>query len=59
MKKTVCHLLLCAGSLLAASSVLAHHSFSAEYDNERPITLSGKVTEMKWSNPHGWIYMDR
>ena len=58
MKKTVCHLLLCAGSLLAASGVLAHHSFSAEYDNERPITLSGKVTEMKWSNPHGWIYMD-
>ena len=58
MKETVCHLLLCAGSLLAASGVLAHHSFSAEYDNERPITLSGKVTEMKWSNPHGWIYMD-
>lgn len=41
-----------------AKSALAHHSFSAEYDNEKPITLSGKVTEMKWSNPHGWIYLD-
>ncbi|HTR01009.1 MAG TPA: DUF6152 family protein [Candidatus Acidoferrum sp.] len=36
----------------------AHHSFSAEYDNDKPITLTGKVTEMKWSNPHGWIYID-
>jgi hypothetical protein len=44
--------------LLAAEYAQAHHSFSAEYDNDKPITLSGKVTEMKWSNPHGWIYLD-
>src|SRR5690606_38425142 len=35
-----------------------HHSFSAEFDANRPISLTGTVTEMKWSNPHGWIYID-
>lgn len=50
-------LLFLAASLLCGSTE-AHHSFSAEYDDKRPVTLSGKVTEMKWSNPHGWIYLD-
>ena len=36
----------------------AHHSFSAEYDSTKPIKLKGKVTEMKWANPHAWIYID-
>jgi len=43
---------------LFVSSALAHHSFSAEFDIDKPISLSGKVTRMQWSNPHGWIYID-
>jgi hypothetical protein len=45
-------------SCLVVTTAQAHHSFSAEYDDTKPIKLTGKVTEMKWSNPHGWIYID-
>ena len=36
----------------------AHHSFAAEYDANRPVTLTGAVTKMAWINPHSWIYID-
>ena len=43
---------------LITASAAAHHSFSAEYDSNKPIKLSGKVIEMRWSNPHAWIYIN-
>ena len=49
---------LALGLALAAGAALAHHSFSAEYDADRPITLTGTVTLLEWTNPHARLYID-
>jgi hypothetical protein len=42
----------------APTAALAHHSFAAEYDGSRPVTLKGKVTQFDWVNPHSWVHID-
>ncbi len=44
--------------LVPAIPALAHHSFVAEYDGKRPVTLSGVVTRVEWTNPHARFYID-
>ena len=43
---------------LMASTGTAHHSFTAIFDAEKPITLIGTVTKVEWRNPHAWFYID-
>ena len=46
------------GLLLCTVPMLAHHSFAAEYDSSKPITLTGTVTKVEWMNPHARFYID-
>ena len=46
------------GALAAAAPLVAHHSFAAEFDGSKPVTLKGTVTKMEWINPHAWLHVD-
>jgi hypothetical protein len=46
------------GLLAAALPLVAHHSFAAEFDATKAVTLQGVVTKLDWTNPHIWVYLD-
>jgi len=50
-------LLICSAVLFQSGIGRAHHSFDAEYDSSKPVTLTGVVTKLDWINPHAYVYL--
>ncbi len=56
MRKTV--LLAAVAILVAAAPSLAHHAFSAEFDQAKPVKVQGEISRLEWTNPHAWLFID-
>ncbi|HYR42901.1 MAG TPA: DUF6152 family protein [Terriglobia bacterium] len=55
---TVCLLIAFSVMVIVVKPLTAHHSFDAEYDSKKPITVSGIVTKLDWVNPHAFVFID-
>ena len=45
-------------AVAAAAQVSAHHAFSAEFDQAKPVKVQGEITRLEWTNPHAWLFID-
>jgi hypothetical protein len=58
MHRIVISFLLVLFIVTCSARLSAHHSFAAEFDEKKPVTLKGTIAKMEWVNPHGWLYID-
>jgi hypothetical protein len=58
MRAGLCALIALASILASSGMLVAHHSFAAQYDANKPVTLKGTVSKVEWTNPHARFYVD-
>jgi len=58
MKRGIAALFTAVALLASGHSLAAHHSFAAQYDSNKPVTLKGGITRIEWANPHIYFYID-
>ena len=58
MRRIVIPILLALAAIASGIPLLAHHSFAAEFDDQKPIKMTGVITKVEWQNPHIWFYLD-
>ena len=58
MRRKLVGLVVVVVVLLSTVPLFAHHSFAAEFDDKKPITIKGSLTKVELTNPHGWLYMN-
>jgi len=58
MKAKCAGLAAAVGFVLASGTAIAHHSFAAEFDANKPLNMKGTVTKIEWANPHTYFYVD-
>src|SRR5580658_3489018 len=56
--RLIAALAIAAGSLCSSLPLMAHHSFAAEYDSKKTITIHGVVQKIAWMNPHAYVWVD-
>ena len=47
-----------AGTLLLGGAAWGHHSFAAEFDSKKPVSITGVISKLDWVNPHAYVYLD-
>jgi hypothetical protein len=58
MRFRICAAMTAAAALMTAGSAFGHHSFQAQFDIDKPMTLKGTVTKVEWINPHVYVHLD-